>query len=265
MRIRTLSTLCLLLLISVLPAAAQDADAPTGPVYVVTTHQCDWSQLETVVQHHQERMLPLGQALADEGTVRSIGAGVHTWGDNRNYITWVSAPDLQAVLAGTDQLNARYAEAHPSDDVVIAACPQHQDNFYQGQVLTQPRAASEEMASSEPASAEEPPVLAVSYFSCDYRAMDTLIEWERDRVLPIAQDLVDDGSLMSREVYTHLWGDEWNYVVTRAAKNLPTLLEANDREVERYEETYGEAANTMFGEHCTNHKDNIYTITMATE
>lgn len=247
--------LFLLALLLTIPALAQD-DASAPPAFIVSAHQCNRAGLEALLERDRERAAPLMQALVNEGKLIQAGEAVHQWGDDHNLLTWLAAADISSALDAYEEMTARYTEAHPDDRLFIETCPKHRDYFYTRRGGTQ--------ADLPSVSEDNTPTLAVSYYTCDYTKVGDLVEKSRTRGLPIAQALVDEGAMSSEALYTHAWGDEWNLAITRTAKDLPTLLDALDTYGERYEAEYGENPRTLFDEHCSAHKDNIYTIVMVT-
>lgn len=257
--------LSLLLLCLTAPAFAQDEgeaapaqdEEQVTPTFFVTAHKCDMGELEAVIANDRERAMPILQALVDEGMLMSAGEAVHHWGDEYNLLTWMSGPDIPSTLEAWEAMNARYAEAHPDDSLYIETCPVHQDNIYEQQVF---------VASDAPPMIEEgnEPTLAVSFYTCDYTELGSLIEDYNERQRPITQALVEEGMLASEGIYTHAWGDEWNFVLTRAAADVPSLLDALDEGAARFQATHGEETQSPVEEHCSAHKDNIYTMMMLT-
>lgn len=243
--------LTLLTFLIAAPAFAQDEDRP---VFAVARHQCDRARLDDVVDRSRERTQPILQALVDEDKLQQAGVAVHAWGDEYNLITWHSAPSMSAAIEGWTEMNERYGEAYAADGLFMEVCPKHQDSFYTRRATTQ---------SAAPPDVSEP-VLAVSYFICDYPKMGEIIEDHHTRQMPLMQALVDEGALYNESVFAHLWGDEWNLAVTRTARDLPALFSALNTFDERFEAQYGENAPSPIDEHCSAHKDNIYTIVIAT-
>jgi hypothetical protein len=236
-----------------LPAIAQQ---PTNPTYVVTVHQCDATRMQTLVEDAQERSGPIGQALVNEGVLMATGTAVHQWGDEYNLLNWAAAADIPAVLEGLEESNRRYAAAHPEDDPFFEICPRHRDNFYIQRSITE--------ANAPAVGAENTPTLAISYYTCPYPELGGILREMIERSQPIAQTMVDEGAIGSQAIYTHSWGDEWNLAITRTAPDLPALLVALNTMGERYSAEYGADMQTGIDQHCTAHKDNIYTIVQAT-
>jgi len=154
-------------------------------------------------------------------------------------------------------MNARYAEAHPDDSLYFETCPTHRDYIYTQEVFTASDASPMIEEGSEP-------TLAVSYYTCDYTELGAMIEEYSERRQPIVQGLVDEGMLGSEGFYTHAWGDEWNLLITRTAADVPSLLDALEAFGERFQAAHGEDAPALIEQHCSAHKDNIYTMMMVT-
>jgi hypothetical protein len=246
--------LSLMALLIAFPALAQDEVYPT---FITTVHQCDMAGLDALIERDRERVLPIMQALVDDGTIASAGEARHQWGDEWNLMTWVSGDDMASTLEGWEAMTSRYAEAYPDDNLYIETCPKHRDYFYTRQAWS----AQENPPAIDP---ENPPTLAVSYYTCDYPAMADIVEDYREKTMPIAQALVDEGVMGSQGLYTHTWGDEWNLAITRTAADVGGLDSALSTFEERYQAEHGDEAANMLEEHCSTHKDNIYWMVMST-
>ena len=243
-----------LLLLVALPALAQnDEDTPT---FITTVHKCDLGGLDALIDHERERALPIMQAAVDDGTILSAGEARHQWGDEWNLLTWVSGPDLPATLAGWEAMVSTYGETYPDDSLFGETCSAHRDYVYTRRAWAAPQNPPE----IDP---DNPPTLAVSYYSCDWSAVNDIVEDYREKAAPIAQALVNEGTMGSQGLYTHDWGDEWNIVLTRTAADIGALDSAVRAYGERYQAEHGEAAPSMLEEHCSAHKDNIYWMMMS--
>jgi len=250
--------LSLTLLLLVAPALAQDdAMSEATPTFIATVHQCDLGGLDALIEQDRERALPILQSLVDDGTIVAAGEARHQWGDEYNLVTWVAGDDMADAVAGWEAMNSRYAEAYPDDNLYGETCPTHKDYFYTRQAFS----ANENPPAIDP---ENPPTLAFSYYTCDWSAMGDLVEDYREKAMPIAQALVNEGALDSEGLYTHDWGDEWNLMITRSATDIGALDSAMNTFDERYEAEHGEDAPNMLEEHCSAHKDNIYYRVMST-
>jgi hypothetical protein len=224
---------------------------------MVSAFQCHWAGLDGLVERNRERALPIMQALVDEGKVIQAGEAVHQWGDEYNLLTWLASSDMPSALEAWKELTSRYDEAHPDDSLFVQTCPKHRDYFYTQRVATRP-------GSPGPPPPGVTPTLAISYFTCDYGRVGDIIEQARSRALPISQSLVDEGSLLFEAYYVHEWADEWNLTITRTAEDMPALLGALTSFNQRYSAQHGENSRSIFDQHCSAHKDNIYTVMMVT-
>lgn len=114
-----------------------------------------------------------------------------------------------------------------------------------------------------PAAAQQAPsegVLIVSYQKCE--RVDEMNEWFRANAAPIFNDLVDEGRLVGWGILNHAWGDEWNNVAYYVAPDLSTFHAAYGEAFRRIGETDPDMM-ARFESHCTEHKDNIYSIVMT--
>ena len=246
--------LSLFVLLFAVPASAQDDARPT---FITTYHQCDMGMLDDLVEHDRERSLPILQALVDDGSLSSAGSARHQWGDEFNLMTWISAPDMASALAGLEAFNARYNEMYPDDTMFNEVCPTHRDRI-------STRQAWSAQANPGALDSENPPTLAISIYTCDYSALGDIVADYREKAMPIAQSLIDEGAMYTEGVYTHAWGDEWNLILTRTTANMGALDRALDTLDERYQAAHGEDAPDLFQEHCSAHKDNIYYLVTST-
>jgi hypothetical protein len=250
--------LSLALLFIAAPALAQDdAMDEATPTFITTVHQCDLAKLDDLVEHDRERSLPILQALVDDGSILSAGNARHQWGDEFNLMTWISGDDMASALAGWEAAVSQYGDTYPDDTMFGEVCPTHRDYFYTRRAWS----ARENPPAVDP---ENPPTLAVSYYSCDWSMIGDLVEDYREKSTPIAQALVNEGALGTEGLYTHDWGDEWNVVITRTAADIGALDSALSTFGERYEAEHGEDAPNMLEEHCSAHKDNVYWMVMST-
>ena len=247
--------LSFLTLLLALPALAQDE--PSQPIVVASYHQCDWNGLGDLVTQDRERTLPIFQDMVDEGMIYSAGTGVHDYGDEWNMVTWHVADDMEAAMAATEEVARRYNEAYPGDGLFLETCPKHRDVIY--------GAASWTTGGETPVVDEENThSMAISFYTCPFSALGKIKE-TYDRIqLPVAQALVDEGKLYDEGLYAHIYGDEWNVVLTRSAESFPAMLAASDEMDARIADVVTEDDQGFFQLGCTAHKDNIYTVVMAT-
>ena len=110
-----------------------------------------------------------------------------------------------------------------------------------------------------------PPTMGTSSWQCNFGYIGDLVQEMTDVGLPIAQSMVDDGTIVTWGLMTHIFGDEWNvmfYVAT--PDGTPFMETASALQVAQLE-AFGEESNARFLENCTEHKDSIYTWNMATD
>lgn len=111
---------------------------------------------------------------------------------------------------------------------------------------------------------EEPqgPTVGLSYWKCDWQNLSEIEQVGDSLITPIYQELVDEGQILGFGMLSHQWGDEWNIIFYMSAPDTPSYLaafeEANQRIAERHPDL------TPLTEYCSEHKDNIYTVTTAT-
>lgn len=244
----------LLTLVTLAFATTSFAQEEDSSVFVVSLHQCDRGRLDELIDLSRERYQPILQALVDEGQILQAGVARHDWGDEYNLLTYHAAPDMSSALEGWEEMTARYDEAYPDDNLFMEVCPKHRDNFYTRR------------GAIRPATPAPPPggetALAVSYFTCDYSRVGEILEDRGTREVPIVQTLVEEGAMINESVFTHLWGDEWNLVFTRTARDLPALLGAMDTFDQRFEAAHGEGPS-LLDQHCSAHKDNIFRMVIV--
>ncbi|MDX1438750.1 MAG: hypothetical protein R3284_02500 [Rubricoccaceae bacterium] len=109
------------------------------------------------------------------------------------------------------------------------------------------------------------PTMGVSHWKCDFSYVGDLVQEMNDVGLPIAQEMVDDGTIVNWGMMTHLFGDEWNvlfYVAT--PPGAPFIERATELQSAQLG-ALGDESNARFVEHCTEHKDSIYTWNFSTQ
>jgi hypothetical protein len=107
------------------------------------------------------------------------------------------------------------------------------------------------------------PTVGVSYWKCNFAHMGKLTGAADSLLAPIAQELVDEGSLYAFGTLTHTWGDEWNLVFYWTAEDIPAFLDAWQEMTRRINERHPDAFPIT--DYCTDHKDNIYTQVAGTQ
>lgn len=102
-----------------------------------------------------------------------------------------------------------------------------------------------------------PGTIVVSYNKCDLGQVSYLTQLTDSAVVPIAQELVNEGKIFNYGLMTHSWGDEWNVVYYYVVENQDAFFsfwsEFVSRIQERHPDLFGE-----FQSRCSEHKDSIY-------
>lgn len=102
------------------------------------------------------------------------------------------------------------------------------------------------------------PTVVFSQNKCDYGKLDSMREKVKEVSAPILNNLVQQGELLNWGILEHQWGDEWNWNMYYAAKDIPTFLDAFQTfvsEASKADPTF----ITEFWEACMEHKDAMYT------
>lgn len=111
---------------------------------------------------------------------------------------------------------------------------------------------------------QQPPAgVVVSQNVCDFGAVDELNQMVRQHWAPVLDRAVREGELTGWGVLTHLWGDEWNWVVYYSGPNAGTLSQRVSRLLGEIFGAMPGDAMAQLGRMCTAHKDNIYTVAMT--
>ena len=105
---------------------------------------------------------------------------------------------------------------------------------------------------------EQPPVLAISWFQCDWNEVDQVLAEADSMSLPIWNELVEEGMLRSAGSFTHWMADEWNVAYYTVADDIPAYLEAFWEQNRRFEERYPDYDGEASTDRCPVHKDAFY-------
>ena len=106
---------------------------------------------------------------------------------------------------------------------------------------------------------DDSPTLRISMFQCHWDQMGALMEELENRTVPIWDELVDEGMVMSAGTFVHAWADEWNLGIYTVAPSIQAVLDFNEEVARRYEERYPEAED-VFGPACPKHRDGFYVM-----
>lgn len=125
-------------------------------------------------------------------------------------------------------------------------------------------AAPGSLVAQEEAEEEAPSVLRLSFFMCNTNRMDEALEEAEAQVIPVWQELVDEGMVQSFGHIVHWWASEWNIGIYTIAESIDAVIQASEEAGRRLEERYGDAPS-VFGEACPHHRDGFYTFGPSTE
>jgi hypothetical protein len=100
-------------------------------------------------------------------------------------------------------------------------------------------------------------VLVTASYKCRNDKVPALRAFNDTAFVATAQELVNEGRLLSAGTAYHLWGDEWNVVYWYTADDIPGYLAALSELLSRVGQRYSEGAVER-ASWCTEHRDNIY-------
>lgn len=133
--------------------------------------------------------------------------------------------------------------------------------------LAVPGSAGAQEPAQEPAQEmeeEAPPVLRISFFQCHSDRIGDVMEEAESMVIPVWNELVDEGAVNSYGYFTHWWADEWNVGIYTVAPTIEAIVSAEAEAAERIEERHPDAPNTM-NEACPWHRDGFYNVGPSTD
>ncbi|UCG88011.1 MAG: hypothetical protein JSW71_05555 [Gemmatimonadota bacterium] len=105
--------------------------------------------------------------------------------------------------------------------------------------------------------AAEAQTLVISQNKCRLDKLEDIRAYADSVWIPIAQELVNEGSFAAVGSAFHHWGDEWNVVYWYTAEDIPAFLSAFSELFSRAEERYPDASD-LFADWCFEHKDSMY-------
>lgn len=104
--------------------------------------------------------------------------------------------------------------------------------------------------------AELPRALFVSQWQCPQELVAKIGQNYDSLIVPIEQELVNEGKLVGSGMFFHNWGDQWNVNWYRLGQNNAAVFAALEEMGSRMESRHPDAPNLL--QSCTAHKDNIY-------
>lgn len=121
------------------------------------------------------------------------------------------------------------------------------------------------LASSLTASAQDgQATMGTSSWKCNFSYIGELIDHSANVTLPIAQEMVDNGDLITWGLMTHLFGDEWNVVFYTATPDSDSFIDTATALQTANFAAMSDEETAVFLENCTEHKDSIYSWTFGT-
>ncbi|NND05552.1 MAG: hypothetical protein HKN87_04155 [Saprospiraceae bacterium] len=106
------------------------------------------------------------------------------------------------------------------------------------------------------------PTVVFSQNKCDYGKLEGLREKTKSVSAPILNELVQEGKLINWGILEHSWGDEWNWNIYYAAKDIPTFLDAFNTFVSEASKADSQFVSEIWNS-CFEHKDAMYTESMG--
>lgn len=113
--------------------------------------------------------------------------------------------------------------------------------------------------------AQGPPTMGTSFWNCNAGYIGDLVQEMTDVGLPIAQEMVDDGTIVTWGMMTHVFGDEWNVMFYVATPDGTPFMDTAAALQGAHFAALGDESNARFLENCSEHKDSIYTWDLATQ
>ncbi len=111
---------------------------------------------------------------------------------------------------------------------------------------------------------ESPPTLRLSFFMCDFNQLEAAMEEVESQVIPVWNELVKEGMVMSHGFFVHSWASEWNVGIYTVAESIDAVIKASEEAGSRLEARYGEGPGA-FGQACPHHRDGFYTLGPSTD
>lgn len=106
------------------------------------------------------------------------------------------------------------------------------------------------------------PTIVFSQNKCDYGKLGELKKKSNEVMAPILNDLVQKGTLLNWGILEHSWGDEWNWNIYYAAKDIPTFLQAFDTFISEGQKKDPQFVSDLW-DVCFEHKDAMYHETIG--
>jgi len=111
--------------------------------------------------------------------------------------------------------------------------------------------------------AQDGPTVMMSSAQCGQNPTGEVLRNERERTLPIAQELVNEGMILEYGLMAHMYGDEWNLVTVVIADDVAAVIAANAELSSRLNDLYPD--DDTYITNCPRHRDVFYQGIGATD
>jgi len=100
-------------------------------------------------------------------------------------------------------------------------------------------------------------VVHISAWKCSANAYGTVMDDTRDKLIPIAQEVIEEGYWRYFQLLIHSWGDEWNLLYYTRAPSMEDYFTGWAHYISSVNDRYPESLEWFF-EVCPEHRDNFY-------
>jgi len=111
--------------------------------------------------------------------------------------------------------------------------------------------------------AEAPPTLRLSFYQCNINEIGPTMEQIESIEVPIWNELVAEGMVISYGTFVHAWADEWNVGIYTVAASPEAIISATAAFGEAMQERHPDA-DAGLNQVCPAHRDGFYTIGPST-
>jgi len=160
----------------------------------ISQWKCNFGYIGDLVEETRQVSLPIAQEMVEDGTILNWGMMTHAWGDEWNVLYYVGIPDGTPFMetAGALGMAQREAFGEESKARFLENCTEHKDNIYTWQIFAAP-----------PGEGGDNPTMGVSYWKWNFGYVGDLVEEMIEVGQPVAQQMIDDGSLFASGMMTH--------------------------------------------------------------
>jgi len=100
-------------------------------------------------------------------------------------------------------------------------------------------------------------VVHISSWKCSANAFSTIMDDTRDKLMPIAQEVIEGGDWQYFQLLIHSWGDEWNVLYYTRAPSMDDYFTGWAHYISAVTDQHPEALEWFF-DACPEHRDNFY-------